>query len=114
MRSTRSNQMGKRASLFKQSQVPPAHLWSFPLPDENEALIPNVELHDVLRLAKTPPMNLVILGYSETGKGLVTKNLAEKLGLMWLSPIHLLSVAVATPKEKRTRRAHRLVAQMER
>jgi len=72
---------------------------------------------DLLTIARTPPVTLWVLGQCDAlgkYKTEVCRRLAEKEGLQWLSPQHLLEMSVKTPEECRSPLMARCVEQLHR
>eukprot|EP00746_Dinoflagellata_sp_MGD_P167078 gnl/MRDRNA2_/MRDRNA2_97418_c0_seq1.p1 gnl/MRDRNA2_/MRDRNA2_97418_c0~~gnl/MRDRNA2_/MRDRNA2_97418_c0_seq1.p1 ORF type:complete len:2329 (-),score=603.32 gnl/MRDRNA2_/MRDRNA2_97418_c0_seq1:172-7086(-) len=72
---------------------------------------------DLLDLARKPPVTIWMISHPDevcSHQTEVCLRLAEKAGLQWLNAPYLLSVAVATPEDKRTPLANRVAQQLQR
>lgn len=71
---------------------------------------------DLLRLTRSPPITLWVLGSrcgrSGNYKAEVCRRLAGRLGLQWLCPRHLLELSVKTPPRHRSPLMHRCAEQL--
>lgn len=93
--------------------LPDSQLWTTGFPVLQEGL--RNDETDLNCLANTSPIALWVMGQSDADeeyKTEVCRSLAERLGLEWLQPLRLVSVAVKTPERHRTKLMNNVVEQV--